>query len=75
MTSRQDCSSVPVDRRIKRYKGARLVHLSTDVVFSGGLGRPLREDDPPDPVTGYGKAKAAAETAVAAVDPSAFVTS
>ena len=53
--------------------GARLVHLSTDVVFSGGLGRPLREDDPPDPVTGYGKAKAAAETAVAAVDPSALL--
>jgi dTDP-4-dehydrorhamnose reductase len=53
--------------------GARLVHLSTDVVFSGGLGRPLCEDDAPDPVTGYGKAKAAAETAVAAADPAALL--
>jgi dTDP-4-dehydrorhamnose reductase len=53
--------------------GARLVHLSTDVVFSGALGRPLREDDTPDPVTGYGKAKAAAETAVAAAHPAALV--
>jgi dTDP-4-dehydrorhamnose reductase len=53
--------------------GARLVHLSTDVVFSGRLGRPLREDDPPDPVTGYGKAKATAETAVAAAHPAALL--
>jgi dTDP-4-dehydrorhamnose reductase len=53
--------------------GARLVHLSTDVVFSGGLGRPLREDDTPDPVTGYGKAKAAAETAVLEANPAALL--
>ncbi len=53
--------------------GARLVHLSTDVVFSGTLGRPLRAADLPDPVTGYGEATAAAETAVAAVDPSALL--
>jgi dTDP-4-dehydrorhamnose reductase len=53
--------------------GARLVHVSTDVVFSGGQGRPLREDDIPDPVTGYGKGKAAAETAVAAADAGALI--
>ena len=33
-----------------RAAGARLVHLSTDLVFSGRLGRPLTEDDEPDPV-------------------------
>ena len=52
---------------------ARLVHLSTDVVFSGRLGRPYREDDPPDPVTAYGRAKADAERAVAERAPAAAV--
>jgi dTDP-4-dehydrorhamnose reductase len=53
--------------------GARLVHLSTDVVFGGREDRPLREDDPVDPVTDYGRAKAAAETAVAAACPAALI--
>ena len=53
--------------------GARLVHLSTDVVFAGDAGRPYREDDPPDPVSDYGRAKAGAEAAVAAADPDAVV--
>jgi len=43
----------------------RLVHLSTDVVFDGRLGRQYREDDVPTPITDYGRAKAAAEEAVA----------
>src|SRR6476469_7608228 len=29
-----------------RARGLRLVHVSTDVVFDGKLGRPIREDDP-----------------------------
>jgi dTDP-4-dehydrorhamnose reductase len=41
--------------------GARLVHLSTDVVFSGAHGRALTEDDLPDPVTPYGRDKLDAE--------------
>jgi dTDP-4-dehydrorhamnose reductase len=42
---------------------ARMVHLSSDVVFDGLLGRPYREDDPVSPVTDYARAKAAAEVA------------
>ena len=42
--------------------GARLVHLSTDVVFADGE-RPLTEDDVPAPVTAYGASKLEAERA------------
>jgi dTDP-4-dehydrorhamnose reductase len=52
--------------------GVRLVHLSSDAVFAGDLGRGLREDDPVDPVTAYGATKAAAEAAVARADPGAL---
>ena len=53
--------------------GARLVHVSTDLVFSGGAGRPYREDDPAEPVMEYGRSKAAAEAAVAAAAPAAVI--
>lgn len=44
---------------------ARLVFTSTDVVFSGHLGRPYTEADPPDPINDYGRAKTAAEASLA----------
>ena len=44
--------------------GARLVHLSTDVVFDGRKGSPYVEEDPLSPVTDYGRAKADAEVLV-----------
>lgn len=53
--------------------GARLVHVSTDLVFDGAAERPYREDDPVGPVIEYGRSKAAAEAAVAAADPRAVV--
>ena len=53
--------------------GARLVHLSTDVVFDGRKGAPYVEDDPPSPVTDYGRAKAEAERRVAAAHPGAVL--
>ena len=53
--------------------GARLVHLSTDVVFDGRKGSPYREGDELAPVTAYGRAKATAEERVAAVHPGALV--
>ncbi len=45
--------------------GARLIHLSTDVVFDGRKGAPYVEDDARSPCTAYGRAKAAAEGRVA----------
>ena len=53
--------------------GARLVHLSTDVVFDGRKGAPYVEDDPLSPVTDYGRAKAEAEVRVALAHPEALV--
>jgi dTDP-4-dehydrorhamnose reductase len=53
--------------------GARLVHVSTDVVFDGTLGRPYREDDEPTPITEYGRAKLVAERAVARLCPGALI--
>ena len=52
---------------------ARLVHVSTDVVFSGRLGRPYREGDRTDPVTAYGRAKTEAERLVMRMIPAAAV--
>ena len=43
--------------------GARLVHLSTDLVFDGEHA-PYAEDDTPHPVSGYGRAKLEAESLV-----------
>lgn len=40
--------------------GARLIHISTDVVFNG-QDAPYDEDAPPTPIHAYGRAKAAAE--------------
>jgi dTDP-4-dehydrorhamnose reductase len=54
-------------------RDARLVHLSTDVVFSGRKGGAYMEDDVPDPVTDYGRSKAEAERLVAAAHPHALI--
>jgi dTDP-4-dehydrorhamnose reductase len=53
--------------------GARLIHLSTDVVFNGERDGPWRETDAPSPITGYGRAKADAESLVAEAHPAALV--
>jgi dTDP-4-dehydrorhamnose reductase len=52
--------------------GCRLVHVSSDAVFSGSP-IPYDESCLPDPVTPYGAAKAAAETAVRLLTPAAAV--
>jgi dTDP-4-dehydrorhamnose reductase len=52
---------------------ARLLHLSTDVVFDGRKGEPYVEDDQLTPITAYGRAKAEAERRVARAHPEALV--
>jgi len=52
--------------------GARLVHISSDAVH-GGRPEPYDDEADPTPIQPYGAAKAAAETAVRALAPSAAV--
>jgi dTDP-4-dehydrorhamnose reductase len=52
--------------------GIRLVHVSSDAVFSGDL-ESYDESCDPSPVSEYGAAKAAAEVVVAARDPQAAI--
>lgn len=52
--------------------GARLVHVSSDALFSGAAIH-YTETSTPDPITPYGAAKAAAETAIKGLAPAAVI--
>jgi dTDP-4-dehydrorhamnose reductase len=71
------CDENPVDakkvqvesvRRFAEYcsNEKRLVHLSTDMVFSGNIDSNYSVNDMPDPVSSYGKTKLSGEKAVLA---------
>jgi len=44
--------------------GAALVHYSTDYVFDGSKNSPYEENDPPNPISAYGRTKLAGEQAI-----------
>jgi dTDP-4-dehydrorhamnose reductase len=54
-------------------RGLRLVRLSVDLVYSGDRAGGYVEEDPPDPVTVYGKTMAAAEELITSTYPSAAI--
>lgn len=59
--------------RVAKKIGAALVHVSTDYVFDGVLGRAYSEQDVPHPLNEYGRSKLAGEQAVAAADGSHII--
>ena len=61
-------------QRLCQAAGARLIHFSTDCVFSGRTGR-YTEDDPSDATDLYGRTKFLGETAGAGARPSAAPSS
>ncbi len=54
-------------------RGARLVQISTDFVFSGDNPEPLTEEAPANPISVYGESKRAAEIGVLEANPEALV--
>jgi dTDP-4-dehydrorhamnose reductase len=65
-------SAANIAEAAKRF-GARLVHLSSDLVYSGKGEGNYVETDPTDPVTVYGATMARGEAAVREIDPSAAI--
>jgi dTDP-4-dehydrorhamnose reductase len=53
--------------------GALMVHVSTDYVFDGRNHRPYTETDPLNPVSAYGRSKAAGEAAVSLSGAAALI--
>jgi len=53
--------------------GARLIHISTDLVFDGAKREPYTEDDEPNPLDAYGRSKLEAEHRVLRLHPEALV--
>ncbi len=66
LASRVNATAVGVIAQEARRSGALLLHYSTDYVFDGTKAAPYVEDDPPAPVSAYGRSKLAGEVAVRA---------
>ena len=64
LAHRINAEAVEVIARSCAARGARMVHYSTDYVFSGNATRPYREDDPAGPLGVYGASKWAGEQAL-----------
>jgi dTDP-4-dehydrorhamnose reductase len=67
------CDGAIALARAAAESGARLVHVSTDLVFDGEKGSAYVEEDEPAPLSGYGRDKADAERGVLEQCPGAAV--
>ena len=73
LAERANVEGVGYVARLARQYGARLVHLSIDLVFSGAKGGDYVETDPTDPVTVYGRTMVEGEESVLEIDPGACI--
>jgi dTDP-4-dehydrorhamnose reductase len=73
MARRTNVDSAANIAEISRRFGARLVHLSSDLVYSGKGAGAYVETDPVDPVTVYGRTMAEGERVVREIDPGAAI--
>jgi dTDP-4-dehydrorhamnose reductase len=55
-------------------RGLALLHVSTDYVFDGAIGRPYHEYDRTNPLSAYGASKLAGEEAVRTLNPRHYIT-
>jgi dTDP-4-dehydrorhamnose reductase len=73
MARRTNVDSATNIAEAARRFGARLVHLSSDLVYSGEGAGGYVETDPVDPVTVYGRTMAEGERIVREIDPGAAI--
>ena len=73
MANRTNVASAAIVAETAVRSGCRLVHLSSDLVYSGAGSGGYVETDPVDPVTVYGKTMAQGERVVAAADRGAAI--
>jgi dTDP-4-dehydrorhamnose reductase len=59
--------------RAAAARGARLIHLSSDLIFDGEKGAPYTEEDEPRPLSEYGRDKVDAERDVRDAHPGALI--
>jgi dTDP-4-dehydrorhamnose reductase len=77
-TNREVCRAVNVEgtkhvAEAARAVEAKLIHISTDYVFSGDKSSPYLETDQPGPISYYGKTKYEAEQVVVTTAPKHFI--
>lgn len=70
---RINCYAVRILGEAAREAGAKIVHVSTDYVFSGTNYRPYKETDDTRPLSAYGRTKLAGEEALIEVCPDAVI--
>ena len=62
-----NATAVETLAKVCKQHGCWLIHISTDYVFDGTLGRPYAPEDTPNPLNVYGASKLAGEQAIRAV--------